>query len=557
MDKSSLKNEKHEEERVEDIDVTRSSIQKRSSKDENGSSLDETVQIDERKLLWKIDLHIIPWLSLLYLLSFLDRGSIGNAKLYNLERDLGITDRQYLNGLTVFFFPYAFIEVSSLGVFPEQLSTSLLCGSASQQRFSATFEAICLSLEHDDHLGSGNGNAFIRLSLRVPKFINIMSLQTCHGVITSYAGLLVVRFLLGITEGGLYAGVVFYISSWYKRSELGVRIAVFFSAASVAGAFSGLLAAAIANMEGIGGKAAWQWIFILEGLATIVIAFASFWAIEDFPISARFLSDEERRFVIERLKNDSKQSAGGENFSMKHIYAAYKDWQTWLCLAIFMGFDGPLYAFALFTPSVINQLGFHATEANLLSVPVYVWACLVTCAVGVLADRTRSRGYINIAFFGIGLAGYIILIASRSPALSYFGVFLAASAIYPVTANSASWVACNLEGSYKRAVALATVIGWGNLNGAVTSNVYRAKDAPWYRLGHGIILGYIAIGFFASIIYHVLLKRENNKRARGERDEVITGIVNPLAREVNGVYQSVEEAKQKKGDKWSGFRYTV
>lgn len=81
MDKSSLKNEKHEEERVEDIDVTRLSIQKRSSKDENGSSLDETVQIDERKLLWKIDLHIIPWLSLLYLLSFLDRGSIGNAKV--------------------------------------------------------------------------------------------------------------------------------------------------------------------------------------------------------------------------------------------------------------------------------------------------------------------------------------------------------------------------------------------------------------------------------------------------------------------------------------------
>lgn len=129
------KDEKYEEKRVQETNVRRSSIQKRSTKDENDSIPVETIRIDERKLLWKIDLHIVPWLSLLYLLSFLDRGNIGNAKvgtyfsnikrlnslcrfwqLYNLEKDLGITDRQYLNGLTVFFFPYAFIQVSSLCV---------------------------------------------------------------------------------------------------------------------------------------------------------------------------------------------------------------------------------------------------------------------------------------------------------------------------------------------------------------------------------------------------------------------------------------------------------
>jgi hypothetical protein len=81
MDKSSLTDEKHEEERVEETDVSRPSIQMRATKDEDGSSVTETVGIDERKLLWKIDLHIVPWLSLLYLLSFLDRGSIGNAKV--------------------------------------------------------------------------------------------------------------------------------------------------------------------------------------------------------------------------------------------------------------------------------------------------------------------------------------------------------------------------------------------------------------------------------------------------------------------------------------------
>jgi hypothetical protein len=86
---------------------------------------------------------------------------------------------------------------------------------------------------------------------------------------------------------------------------------------------------------------------------------------------------------------------------------------------------------------------------------------------------------------------------------------------------------------------------------------YRAKDAPWYRLGHGIILAYIAIGFFSSALYTFLLRRENARRNRGERDEVIEGVENKNAHERNGVYATVEEAQKDKGDRWSGFRYTV
>ncbi|KAF8182589.1 MFS general substrate transporter [Pholiota molesta] len=479
--------------------------------------------VDEKKLIQKLDFRIVPWMSLLYLLSFMDRGSIGNAKLYNLEGDLHITDKQYLIGLTVFFFPYAFIEPLS-NVFLRRLRPSIYLSS-------------------------------IMLAWGI--------VMTCHGLITDYGQLVSVRFLLGLTEGGLYAGVIFYISSWYKRSEMGTRIAIFFSGATVAGAFSGLLAAAISKMDGIGGKAGWQWIFILEGLATVVISIASYWVIQDFPTTAKFLTEDERKFVVQRLQGDSKQSAGGENFHVKYIWQSLTDWHTYVGLGIFMGFDGPLYAVALFTPSIIHQvrttvyiIRFGATVANLLSVPVYVWACMLTCGVGMLADRTNSRGYINCFFFGVGLVGYIILIASRSAPLSYFAVYLTASAIYP-SANSASWAACNIEGSYKRAVTVATVIGFGNLNGAVTSNAYRAKDAPWYRLGHGIILAYIAIGFFSSALYTFLLRRENARRDRGERDEVIEGVENKNAHERNGVYATVEEAKKDKGDRWSGFRYAV
>ena len=88
--------------------------------------------------------------------------------------------------------------------------------------------------------------------------------------------------------------------------------------------------AAISNMKGIGGKPAWAWIFILEGLATVLAGAASFWIIEDFPDTARFLTEAERTVVIRRLQSDDQFSAAGENLRMKYILKSFLDWKTWL-----------------------------------------------------------------------------------------------------------------------------------------------------------------------------------------------------------------------------------
>lgn len=107
--------------------------------------------------------------------------------------------------------------------------------------------------------------------------------MTSMGFVKSFTGLLMVRMALGLAEGGLFPGVTWYITSWYRRHECGLRMAIFFSAATLAGAFGGLLACAISNMDGIGGRPGWAWIFTLEGLVTIVVALFAKFIINDSP----------------------------------------------------------------------------------------------------------------------------------------------------------------------------------------------------------------------------------------------------------------------------------
>ena len=219
----------------------------------------------------------------------------------------------------------------------------------------------------------------LKPSIFIPAIMVLWGIvMTTMGLVHNGAGLMAARFFLGVAEAGLFPGVNYYISCWYKRSEFGIRAAVFSSAAALAGSFGGLLAAAIAKMDGIGGKRGWAWIFILEGLATVLIGIASYWLVHDFPDDAKFLSEDDRLRVLRRLKADGQSSAEHEEFKMAYFWASVKDWKTWAFAVIYMGCDGALYAFSLFLPSIIQQLGYSSTRANLLSVPPYAgeWTTL-------------------------------------------------------------------------------------------------------------------------------------------------------------------------------------
>ncbi|KAI4160580.1 MAG: hypothetical protein LQ342_005601 [Letrouitia transgressa] len=467
-------------------------------------SEDEKAKVD-RQLLLKLDFRLIPWLCLLYLISFLDRTNIGNARLDGLESDLGITSGQYNAALSVFFVSYSLAE---------PLTNVLL--------------------------------KRLRPSVFIPVIMILWGIcMTTMGLVHNFQGLMAARFFLGLAEAGLFPGINYYLSCWYKRNEFGIRAAIFFSAAAVSGSFGGLLAAAIGNMRGIGGKGGWAWIFILEGLATVLIGIASFWMVFDFPDEATFLSDVDRQRVIRRLKADKQSSAEHEEFRMQYFWASVLDWKTWLYAVIYMGCDGPLYAFSLFLPSIINALGYTQTvKAQLLSVPPYAAACILTITIGYIADRTRQRGLCNIATSVLGAVGFAMLLSAASPGVQYAGTFLGALGIYPCIANTITWVSNNTEGVYKRGVTMGFVIGWGNLNGVVSSNIYQRRDRPKYRIGHGVVFTYLVLFLMGgSGLMRVLLSRENGRRRLGGRDYLTEG--------------KTEEEVEGLGDRRPDFIYTL
>ncbi|CAG8902071.1 unnamed protein product [Penicillium egyptiacum] len=439
----------------------------------------------EQHILRKMDIRLLPMLGVLYLLAFLDRGNIGNAKIEGLLDDLHMSGQQYSWCLTVFFFTYCIFELPS-NLFLKKLKPSRW------------------------------------LPLLMVAWGIVMTLM---GLVQNYAGLLTARLFLGVAEAGLYPGIAYYITLWYPRHRAQYRQALFFSAASIAGAFSGILAYAIAKMDGVGGYAGWRWIFILEGLLTVVVAFVAPFAIYDFPETAKFLTEDERRLVIHMLRS---QTAGGDmpsegvakeeaKFRFRYVLDALVDWQVYVAIFMYWGITCPLYGISFFLPSIIKDLGYATSVAQLLTVPIYVTAAVVAVVAAWLSDRRKQRSPFILFFMCLIAIGFIIVLASTgrgAPGVVYFGVFIAVVGIYPAFPGNVTWLSVNLAGDYKRAAGMALHIGLGNLAGAMASNFYRGQDAPKYILGHALELGFCVAGIIAVVVLRLSYQNINSKRDR-------------------------------------------
>lgn len=432
---------------------------------------------------------------------------MGNARIEGLADDLHITGNMYLFTLTIYFIGY----VSHFSHITHQASNKL----------QVIFEVPCN----------------IVLKRTTPRFW-LPTLMLAWGIVSTFmgfchnfTGFVFARLFLGITESGLFPGVVFYLSMWYKRTETHYRVALFFSAASLAGAFGGILAYGIAHMKGVGTlygepMGGWRWIFIIEGLITIVVAVGAYFFIYNYPATAEFLSDGERKFIVNRLKGTDANNE--EVFTWANVNAALKDYKCWFYGFGFHTMSLPLYTLSLFLPSIIKELGYTAAQAQLLTVPPYAIATILTVVVAYFAEKTHKRGPFILGSSSIAIIGYLILLSTPKgrPGVSYTGTIFAAAGIYPSTAIVLSWPAANVSGQTKRATATAMTITIGNLGAVLGTQLYRPSTSPRWFLGHGFALGYLVLNLVNTSALWFFLNRENKRKVeRREEAERLVGEV--------------------------------
>ena len=278
-----------------------------SAAHDGSQSLDEEAelakQVSEAKLLRKLDLHLIPLVMALYLFSFLDRVNIGNARLYGLEDDLGLSSQQFQVAVSILFVTYLLFEVPS----------NLVLKLFTPRRWLA----------------------FIAVGWGI--------LATMTGLVQGYAGLIAVRLLLGVLEAGLFPGLNVYLTFFYSKHELALRVGYLFVSAAVAGALGGLLAYGIGHMEGLQGMSGWRWIMIIEGIPSVVLGVITYFALPNDAQSAYFLSREEKALMEVRRRRDYASTASSQQFSRKDMNRAFTDWKVWAFSIAQFGVDVMLY----------------------------------------------------------------------------------------------------------------------------------------------------------------------------------------------------------------------
>lgn len=173
----------------------------------------------------------------------------------------------------------------------------------------------------------------------------------------------------------------------------------------------------------------------IQGLVTIAVAIASYAIMVDYPDTAHFLTEEEREYILDRLKHHGFRGEGAgkieedDEFSWPAIKSAFMSWQVGLGVLLFMACVAPLYGISLFLPTIIKDLGYKKSVAQLMTVPVYTLAACTSIAVAYAADKLGKRTPFLFGSLFVIMIGYIMCISTGSPAVVYAGVFFAAAGV--------------------------------------------------------------------------------------------------------------------------------
>ncbi|KAI1826565.1 DNA-repair protein rad2 [Xylaria intraflava] len=443
----------------------------------NQAPEDETnVVVDERKLVRKLDLHLVPIVMLNYTFSFLDRVNIGNARLYGLEDDLGLTANQFQIAVSILFVTYIVFELPS----------NLVLKPFGPQRWLA----------------------FIVTAW------GLIALGT--GFVKNFQGLLALRILLGVFEAGLFPGLNIYLTFFYTKRELALRVGYLFVSAAIAGALGGLLAFGIGHLDGVHGMRGWRWIMIIEGIPTILLGILTYFLLPSDPQHAYFLTPAEKKLVAERERRGYGLTESAQKFSKKDMVKAFTDWKVWVYCVGQFGADTMLYGYSTFLPTIIEGLGsWSAAEVQLLTIPCYALGAISYMTTAYFSDRKQIRGPFCVLFAAISVIGYGLLISDTSAGVHYFGCFLVATGLYVLVGVPLAWLPNNFPRYGKRTTANGIQLTIGNSSGVMSSFIYPSTDAPRFIRGNAISLSLVGLTGLAYGLLWFWFAQENQKREDG------------------------------------------
>jgi MFS transporter, ACS family, tartrate transporter len=322
----------------------------------------------------RVSRRLVPFLVLLYILNFLDRVNVGFAAL-EMNRDLGFGPAVYGFGAGVFFLGYCLFEVPS----------NLVLFRTGARLWIARI--------------------MVTWGLAASAMILVRTPWSFYAL----------RFLLGVAEAGFFPGIIFYLTYWYPARERARAYAWFLAAIPMCGVIGGPVSGALLGLDGRLGLQGWQWLFLLEGIPSVLVGLAVLWLLPDRPRDARWLVPAERGWLEDRLAAERDHAVSHHGTSLRHALANPLVW--WLGLSYFLLIVG-LYAFVLWLPQLVKASGdFSNFEVGVITAIPYAVAAVGMVLVGRSSDRTGER-HLHLALPALaGALGFVAVTRAGSTGL--------------------------------------------------------------------------------------------------------------------------------------------
>ncbi|RAH40910.1 MFS general substrate transporter [Aspergillus brunneoviolaceus CBS 621.78] len=437
----------------------------------------------QRRLVRKVDLLVLPTIGILYILNYIDRQNLASAKLQGITDDLHMSSEQFATAVSILF----------VGYLPFQVPSNILI-----TRISRPGLYICVAVA----------------------IWGCISAATA--AVKNYGQLLAVRAILGIAEAVFFPGAIYYLSAWYTKIELGKRIAGLYIAQQVGNAFGGLFAAAILQLDGVHNIAGWQWLFIIEGSATVGIGLLCGLIMPEFPHNSRLLSPLQRDLAVWRIESEAGAAEGNtttekENPLQGFLHALSDPKLILLILANML--SQTQGSIANYFPTLVSSLNFSETVSLLLTAPPYILAGAVYYGIMFYSDRRNTVYPLILGCIAIAIAMYVILLATLNIGARYFAMMILPFA--SVGPQLLLYKTINLHLARpvaKRAAASALVNAIGGTSNIWASYLY--YSSPHFYAAFGTLMGAAVLLAATMTAYRWLVLRENRRLDSGVDEEV-------------------------------------